>query len=205
MFHALSNVVIGLVESYGLIAVLVLMTLESCGIPAPSEVIMVFAGVLAGTGHLALIPAILAGTAGNVLGSVAAYYLAMRFGRPLLLGPGRYVGISTAHVDLAQRWFDRHGLLAVLLGRVLPVIRTYISFPAGLARVRFVPFVVLTAIGALPWCALLAVIGFAVGSNYERVLRPFSAATIVIAVLIAAALGHWLWRGRQSRAIGPEP
>ncbi len=188
------------ISSGGIALVFVLMAAESCGIPFPSEVIMPFAGFLAAQGHINLAGAIAAGTLGNVAGSLVAYALAARFGRPLLLGPGRRVGISSAHLDLADRWFERRGLLAVLVGRVLPVVRTYISFPAGLAHVEPVRFTVLTAIGALPWCAALAAGGYAIGANYDRISRPIELAAVVIAVLVVGVVVLWLVRGRRTAA-----
>lgn len=191
-----------LVTDHGLVAVVVLMAVESCGIPFPSEVIMPLAGALAagalGGSRLTLGGAIVAGAVGNLIGSMVAYALAARFGAPLLLGPGRWVGISRHHVDLATRWFRRHGLLAVLIGRVLPVVRTYISFPAGLARVPLGRFAVLTLVGALPWCAALAAAGYAVGANYERVSRPIEGAALAIAAVVVLALAGWLVRGRRA-------
>lgn len=188
------------ISSGGIALVFVLMAAESCGIPFPSEVIMPFAGFLAAQGHINLAGAIAAGTLGNVAGSLVAYTLAARFGRPLLLGPGRRVGISPSHLDLADRWFERRGLLAVLVGRVLPVVRTYISFPAGLAHVEPVRFTVLTAIGALPWCAALAAGGYAIGANYDRISRPIELAAVVIAVLVVVVVVLWLVRGRRTTA-----
>ncbi len=191
------------VENRGLAAVFGLMAAESCGIPFPSEVIMpvagaVAAGALAGGAHLGLVPAIIAGAAGNLLGSIIAWILAARFGEPLLLGPGRYLGISRSHIEMADRFFARRGLLAVFLGRMLPVIRTYISFPAGLARVPLVPFSVLTFVGALPWCAALAIAGYEVGANYDKVSGPIEKAAIVLAVLVAAGVIAWIVRGRRA-------
>jgi membrane protein DedA with SNARE-associated domain len=186
----------------GIVLVFVLMAAESCGIPFPSEVIMPFAGFFAAQGHISLTGSIIAGTLGNVAGSLVAYGLAARFGRPLLLGPGRRIGILAAHLDLADRWFDRHGLTAVLVGRVLPVVRTYISFPAGLARVEPVRFTLLTAIGALPWCIALAAAGYAIGANYSRVSGPIEVAAIVIAVIVVAIVVAWFVRGRRRGALG---
>jgi membrane protein DedA with SNARE-associated domain len=188
------------VTSGGIVLVFVLMAAESCGVPFPSEVIMPFAGFLAAQGHINLTGAILAGTFGNVVGSLVAYALAARFGRPLLLGPGRRVGISPSHLDLADGWFERYGLTAVLVGRVLPVVRTYISFPAGLARVEPVRFTLLTAIGALPWCIALAVGGYAIGANYDRISGPIEVAAIVLAVVVVAIVIGWLVRGRRRSA-----
>lgn len=188
------------VSGGGVALVFILMAAESCGVPFPSEVIMPFAGFLAAQGHISLVGAIAAGTLGNVVGSLIAYALAAAFGRPLLLGPGRVIGISARHLELADRWFDRHGLLAVLAGRVLPVVRTYISFPAGLARVPVVAFTVLTAVGALPWCIALAAGGDAIGANYSRISGPIEIVAIVFAVVLVAAVVAWFVRGRRRSA-----
>ncbi len=194
----MTQALVNLVTNYGLLAVLVLMAAESCGLPFPSEVIMPVGGALAAAGHLNLGLVILAGAVGNLVGSAVAYWLAARFGTPLLLGPGRRVGFSEKHLAMADRWFDRYGLLAVFIGRVLPVIRTYISFPAGLAGVRRTPFALLTFVGALPWCAALALVGFELKSNYDTIAGPLSKAAIVIALVVAIGLVVWFLRVRAS-------
>lgn len=187
-----------LVSTYGVWAVLVLMTVESCGVPFPSEVIMPSAGLLAATGHLNLAEAILAGAVGNLAGSLLAYVLAARFGEPLLLGPGRWIGIRPHHLEIADGWFRRWGLWAVFFGRDLPVVRTYISFPAGLAKVRLGWFTILTFAGALPWCAALALVGYTLGKNYDRVSGPIQYAAIAIALLVAVVVVLWYRRGRAT-------
>src|SRR2546428_10300054 len=194
---ALSN----LVASYGLLGVFVLMVGESCGLPLPSEVIMPTAGLLAATGHMqgGLIAAIVAGALANLVGSLVAYVLAARFGEPLLLGPGRYVGIRRHHLEMADGWFRRWGLLAVFIRRVLPVIRTYISFPAGLARIDLLKFSALTLIGALPWCAMLALVGYELGRNYDRISGPIEKGAVVLAVMVAIVVVIWYVRGRQAQ------
>lgn len=193
MTATLSN----LVANYGLLAVLVLMTFESCGLPFPSEVIMPTAGLLAATGHMNFAAAVLAGTVGNLIGSLVAFALAARFGEPLLLGPGRWVGIRAHHLELADGWFRRWGLWAVLAGRVLPVVRTYVSFPAGLARIDLVRFSILTFVGALPWCAALTLVGYTLGKNYDRVSGPIEKIAIGVAVLVFVAVAAWYVRGRS--------
>ena len=195
MTAAVSN----FVASYGLVAVFVLMMFESCGFPFPSEVIMPTAGLLAATAHVqgGLAAVILVGAFANLVGSLIAYGLAARFGEPLLLGPGRYVGIRRHHLELADGWFGRWGQLAVLIGRVLPVIRTYISFPAGLARVDLPRFSVLTFAGALPWCAALALVGYVLGENYDRISGVVEKAAIVIALLVVVVVAVWYMRGRE--------
>lgn len=193
----MSTLINNWVTSGGLLAVLVLMTVESCGIPFPSEVTMPVAGYFAATGRLNLIAVILAGTVGNLIGSLIAYWLSRRFGRPLLLGPGRRVGIKPSHLELADRWFARFGLWAVFLGRLLPIVRTYISFPAGLARVQPGWFALLTFVGALPWCAALAVVGYEIGANYTKVADPIGKAAIVLAILVVLGVAAWYVRGRR--------
>jgi len=188
------------VATYGLLAVFVLMVGESCGLPFPSEVIMPTAGLLAAGGHMNLVAAIIAGAAANLVGSLIAYVLAARFGEPLLLGPGRYVGIRRHHLEMADGWFQRWGLPAVLIGRVLPVIRTYISFPAGLARINLTWFSVLTFVGALPWVAALTLVGYLLGKNYDRISGPLEKGAIGIAVLVAIVVVVWYVRGREPRS-----
>ena len=197
MTAALSN----FIGAYGLVAVFVLMVFESCGVPFPSEVVMPTGGLLAATGHMpgGLVAVILAGAVANLVGSLIAYAAAARFGEPLLLGPGRYVGIRRHHLELADGWFRRWGLLAVFVGRMLPVIRTYISFPAGLARVDVLRFSVLTLIGALPWCALLALVGYELGRNYDRISGPIEKGAVIVAALVAIVVVIWYVRGRQAQ------
>jgi membrane protein DedA with SNARE-associated domain len=195
----LTAAVTNFIFTYGLVAVFILMVAESCGLPFPSEVIMPTAGLLAAAGHMSLAAAIVVGAFANLVGSLIAYGLAARFGEPLLLGPGRYVGIRRHHLELADGWFQRWGLWAVFIGRVLPVIRTYISFPAGLARIDLGKFAVLTFAGALPWCAALALVGYELGRNYDRISGTLQKAAIVIALLVVVVVIVWYVRGREPR------
>jgi membrane protein DedA with SNARE-associated domain len=191
------------VTSGGLLIVLVLMLINSCGVPFPSEVIMPVAGVLAAAGHFSIVLVILAGIAGNWLGALLAYALARRFGRPLLLGPGRHIGISPRHLDMADRWIDRYGLAAVFFGRMLPVIHTYISFPAGLAKMQPVWFAGLSLLGSTVWVTFLAVLGYEVGANYTKVSGPIGTAAIVIAVVVVIGVIAWYLRGRGRDDVTP--
>ena len=188
------------VTSGGLFIVLVLMLINSCGVPIPSEVVMPVAGVLAATGHFSIVVVIIVGVAGNWLGALLAYALARRFGRPLLLGPGRHVGISPQHLDMADRWIARYGLAAVFLGRMLPVVHTYISFPAGLAKMSPLWFAGLSLLGSTVWVTFLAVLGYEVGANYTKVSGPIGTAAIVIGVLVIIGLIAWYVRGRGRKA-----
>lgn len=195
----MSHTLTALVDSYGLLAIFVLMAGESCGLPISSEIVVPLGGALAATGHLNLVAVVVVAAAANLAGSLVAYWLADRFGRPLLLGrAGRYLGIRKGHLTMAERWFKRHGLAAVFVGRLLPVIRTYISFPAGFAEVPVGRFAALTFIGALPWNAALALAGYKARENWSTITKPVGTAAAVMAVLVVVGLVVWFIQGRRS-------
>lgn len=176
------------------------MVLESACIPIPSEVTMVFGGALVTAPFLApeqqldLWLVALAGTAGNIVGSWLAYWAGYAGGRPLIDRWGRFLLIRPHEVDRAHDWFERYGEAAVFGGRLLPVVRTFISLPAGVVRMRFARFTVYTALGCLPWSLLLAWLGYLLGERWEsveRAIRPFAWA---IAGTIAVAVVWFVWR-----------
>ena len=185
------------VSHYGLLAIFVIMTAESCGIPFPSEVTMPLAGALAFGHRLSLVLAITSGILGNIFGGVIAYWLAAQFGTSILLGPGRYVGISKHHLELADTWFQKHGGSSVFVGRLLPVLRTYISFPAGLARMQFGGFLVASLIGCAIWDIALALGGFLLGSAYSHIAHSFTLATVLCALILVGLAALLFVRGRM--------
>ena len=199
----MTSALAGLVSRYGLLAVFLTMTGESCGLPLPSEVVVPFAGVLAANGNLNFVAVVLVATFANLCGSLLAYAIVARWGRDILLGPGRWLGIRRHHVEIADRWFARWGLLAVFIGRLLPVVRTYISFPAGLARVPVGRFLLLTFAGALPWNLALAWIGYTLRQHYDQVARLIQDGGYVIAVVVAVIVVVWWARGRRESASEP--
>ena len=189
------------IATYGYAAIFLLMLLESACIPIPSEVTMLFGGALvsapflAADQQLALVPVVLAGTAGNLVGSWLAFAVGVVGGRPLVERWGRYLLLRPHEIDRAHVWFERRGEAAVFVARLLPVIRTFISLPAGVAGMDLRRFTVYTVLGCLPWCLALAALGVAVGDRWEQVgalLRPFSWA-IAVGVLLVVA---WWVRGR---------
>jgi membrane protein DedA with SNARE-associated domain len=202
---------------YGLLAVFVLMLLESACIPIPSEVTMLFGGALTNASfvaslgqegrHLNFVAVVLAGTLGNLVGSWIAWGVGWRGGRPLIEHWGRYVFLRQHELDRAEVWFDRHGEAAVFVSRLLPVVRTFISLPAGIAEMPFARFSLYTFLGCLPWTFALAALGYFLGSQWEVVehlLRPIS---IAIALLVLAAAVWWLYRRwkEQRRPAPTEP
>ena len=190
----MSNFVLQVVSSGGLIAIFVLMALESAGIPISSEIVVPLGGALAsgalvGQQHLDFYGVVAASSAGNMAGSMVAYLLVRRYGEGLMLGPGRRIGLSAGHMRLAERFFDRFGLFAVFLGRLFPVVRTYISFPAGLSRkVKPLPFAIATTLGAIPWNFALAWAGLKLGDHYHDVEKTLGKFTIPIALVVLLIL-----------------
>jgi membrane protein DedA with SNARE-associated domain len=180
------------IEDYGYLAIFVLMLAESACIPIPSEVTMVFGGALAGGAvasiHLNLALVVVAGVAGNVAGSYLAWALGRWGGRPAWRRWGRYLLLREDDIDRAQRWFDRHGPGAVFFGRLLPVIRTFISLPAGFAGMRPLRFGIYTTAGCIPWTLGLAYAGYFLGANWQSVVSAFHGPTYVLAAVIIVLL-----------------
>lgn len=199
LLASLANLIVTIISQSGYVGVLVLMTFESTGIPIPSEVIMPFAGYLVFTGRFSLVLAVLVGTLGNVLGSLIAYEIARRGGRPLVHRFGRAVLLSEQDLARSEHWFQRYGHITVLLSRLLPVIRTYISFPAGLAEMPLLEFLGYTTIGSLAWSWLLCWLGLKAGSQWEYLRQQFHGADLIIAGLIVLTIIWWVWRHLQHR------
>lgn len=195
----LVNWVTEVIGSYGVWAVFILMVLESACIPVPSEAIMLFGGFLAGQGKTTLFAVIVAGVAGNVVGSWIAYWVGLKKGRDWAL-QWHWLHITPERLDKADRWFERYGSWAVLIARMLPIIRTFISFPAGVARMPFWRFTILTVIGCIPWVTLLAWLGLLVGDNWEAVQHKLHYFDYAVALLIVAGIIWMLVRYRRRRA-----
>ncbi|HEY9289176.1 MAG TPA: DedA family protein [Candidatus Dormibacteraeota bacterium] len=193
----MSHAIIQLITAGGLVAIFLTMTAESAGIPISSEIVVPLGGALAAQAKLSFVGVVIAATAGNLLGSLIAYFLVRRYGEALILGPGRRVGLTAGHLRLANRFFERLGLAAVFVGRLLPVIRTYISFPAGLSRITPVPFTLATVAGAVPWNLALAFAGYKLGENYERVAAALGPFTLPLAIALLVIVVAAYYYGRR--------
>ena len=196
-----------LISQYGYLAVFVLMLAESACIPVPSEVIMMFGGALAAGAvpgaHPALFGVFVAGVLGNVAGSYIAWAVGKYAGQAAIRRWGRRVGIREHEIDKATAWFERHGQVAVLVGRVIPVIRTFISLPAGFADMPTGVFGLYTALGAIPWTAVLAIAGYALGANWEHVANDFHGPTYAIVGIIVVGAVVLIVRRRKAAAQAP--
>ena len=196
----LSGFVIATISSLGYGGIVLLMAIESACIPLPSEVIMPFSGYLVFTGEFSLWGVAVAGAAGCVLGSLVAYFIGAYGGRTLVYKYGYYVLISHQDLALADRWFNRHGGITIFIGRLLPIIRTFIALPAGISRMALLPFVVYTFTGSFLWCYGLAWIGLKLGENWKTLgayFHKFDAAIALILIVAAAWYIRRHWRHRR--------
>ncbi|MBJ7597241.1 MAG: DedA family protein [Candidatus Nephthysia bennettiae] len=193
----MSSFLIRLISLGGIPTIFLTMAAESAGIPISSEIVVPLGGALASQGRLSFVLVVAAATLGNLVGSLVAFLLVRRYGRRLVLGPGRRLGLSEGHLRLAERFFERFGSLTVFIGRLLPVVRTYISFPAGLGRMGVVRFSVLTLLGSLPWNLGLAYAGYRLGRDYQAIEHTIGVFTIPLAVLVLILIGVVYLLGRR--------
>jgi membrane protein DedA with SNARE-associated domain len=188
----LSGYITQLISAIGYAGVFILMTLESAALPVPSEVVMPFAGYLAyqGTFNLYLISII--GAVGCTAGSVLSYYVGYKGGRPFIEKYGKYFFIESSRMELAETWFKKYGDRAVFFSRLLPVVRTFISLPAGIGRYDLKKLITFSFIGSLPWCFALAYVGFSLGPFWNKIIGFFNGLDIiVIAAIVLVALYYW--------------
>ena len=208
----LTTFITNMYVTLGLAGIVVAMALESCCIPLPSEIVMPLAGVmfvegklLAGVNFwLGLVLIALAGAIGCLIGSTAAYGIGYTGGRPLMLKYGRYVLISQHDADMADRFFQKWGGATAFFSRLMPIVRTYISLPAGITKMPFIKFCVYTFLGSFPWCFLLAYVGTVVGNNLSALTPIFRSFEVVIIIALVILLVLYIWRhilnDRKARA-----
>ena len=193
----LSGFIVATISTLGYSGIVLLMAIESACIPLPSEIIMPFSGYLVSTGELNLWAVGFAGAVGCVLGSLVAYWVGMYGGRPFIEQYGRYILLSRHDLDIADRWFAKYGEIIVFVSRLLPAIRTFIAFPAGVARMNLTRFVVYTFAGSLPWCIGLAYVGQKLGEQWDqdpRLKMWFHRFDFVIGIVGVIAVTWWIWR-----------
>ena len=188
------------VMSLGYPGIVFLMFLESSFIPFPSEVVMIPAGYLAYEGKMNLALVILAGVVGSLTGALLNYYLAVKLGRPFLLHYGKYVMFNEASMRKMEDFFARHGHVSTFTGRLIPVVRQYMSLPAGLARMNLAVFSFYTSLGAGIWVTILALLGYFIGGN-EMLIKEYLR-DIIIILAVAVILGitaYWRWQQNNGR------
>lgn len=193
----LTNFIIQTISNSGYIGIFLLMVAESALIPIPSEVIMPFSGYLVSTGKFNVILVIIAGSFGNLVGALIAYFVGAYLGRGFVLKYGKYVLLKKSHLELAESYFKKYGDRSTFISRLLPAIRTYVSLPAGVAKMNLRKFAVYTLIGSIIWNAVLTYIGIKLGEEWNNI-RKYSDYfdAVVIIVVIVAIIAYW--RKRKS-------
>src|ERR1700752_1621175 len=197
IIEILSVFIVGTISALGYPGLVLLMGIESACIPLPSEIIMPFSGFLVYTGRFNLWAVSVAGAAGCVLGSLVAYWVGMYGGRPVIEKYGKYILLSRHDLDIADRWFSKYGEEIVFVSRLFPAIRTFLAFPAGVARMNLTRFVIYTFAGSLPWCLGLAYIGQKLGEQWDKddpLKTWFHRFDFVIGIVAVLAVGWWVWR-----------
>jgi membrane protein DedA with SNARE-associated domain len=197
ILEVLTAFIVATISTLGYGGIVLLMAIESACIPLPSEIIMPFSGYLVYTGRFNLWLVGIAGAFGCVVGSLVAYWVGMYGGRPLIEKYGKYLLVSHHDLDLADRWFARFGEIIVFVSRLLPAIRTFIAFPAGVARMDLKKFIIYTFAGSLPWCLGLAYVGQKLGEHWDkdpRLKALFHRFDFVIGILLVLAIIWWVWR-----------
>ena len=204
IIEIVSGFIIATISALGYSGIVLLMAIESACIPLPSEIIMPFSGYLVSTGELNLWGVAVAGAVGCVLGSLVAYWVGMYGGRPLIEKYGRFILLSRHDLDIADRWFAKRGEIIVFVSRLLPAIRTFIAFPAGVARMNLPKFIIYTFAGSLPWCLGLAYVGKKLGEQWNKddTLKTwFHRFDFVIGIVGVVLVVWWVRRHiRHSRA-----
>ena len=205
----MSDWIVRLIEQSGYLGVAFLMFLETVFPPIPSEVIMSLAGVAAGQGKLSLGWVIAAGTTGAMLGNILWYLAARALGimrlKPLILRYGRWVTMSWGEVLRAERWFAKHGTFFVFLGRMLPTVRSLVSVPAGLLKMRFKTFFIASTVGTAGWTAMLAFAGYKLGENFDDIEELLGPASNAILALLLAGYIYRVWTHRDIDDVHADP
>lgn len=192
IIETLSSIVIDLISRFGYISEFFLMVFESMGIPIPSEVIMPFSGLLVGRGELSFWMVVVIGALANLVGSLVAYGIGYWGGEPLVEKYGKYIMLKKHDLEMAHRWFDKYGKATAFFSRMLPIVRTYISFPAGFAKMPIGQFGIYTFLGSLPWCYVLTVIGIKMGEEWESIKKYFHILDILVAIAIMYIIAGWV-------------
>ncbi|RLB65509.1 MAG: DedA family protein [Deltaproteobacteria bacterium] len=199
MLTSVVTTIIAIVGKLGYSGIVIMMFLESSFFPFPSEVVIPPAGYLASLGRMNMYLVVAAGIFGSILGALFNYWLAVKFGRPAILRFGHYFGLNETKFNRVEQLFRRHGNFSTFVGRLIPGVRQYISFPAGLARMPITPFILYTGLGAGIWIVILAIIGYLVGNNQELIKRYSHQSFYYLLPAIIIITGVYIWYQRKKQ------
>jgi membrane protein DedA with SNARE-associated domain len=202
----LGNLALSIVEACGYYGIIITMALESACVPLPSEVVMPLGGALVAKGVYGFWAVVFAGTVGNLIGSITAWWVGLKGGRPFIERYGRYILLSAHDLERAERWFAKYGEATVFFSRMLPIVRTFISLPAGIGKMPLWRFCIFTFIGAIPWNWFLTYIGFKVGEQWdEKYSKYYHEFQYVIAALILIGIIWFIWHHVKGRMRSKSP
>ena len=193
MLTSIVNFIVETVGSLGYLGIFLMMFLESSFFPFPSEVVMIPAGYLAYKGEMNMFIAIAVGILGSLAGALFNYYIAVKFGRKFLIKYGKYFFIKEPTIVKMEEFFKSHGHISTFSGRLIPAVRQYISFPAGLARMNLFVFCIYTSLGAGIWVIILTLLGYFLGGN-EALIKEYLHTIIIVILVLLAILGIWYYR-----------
>jgi len=199
LLSAITTWIIHVISALGYPGVVLLMTLHSAAIPVPSEIVMPFAGFLASTGRFNLWAVALSGTLGNLFGATIIYWISHKGGRALIAKYEHVLFVSSGDVERVEKFFNKFGPAAIFIGRCIPIVATFISIPAGLARVRYWKFALFTVLGAVIWNIVLAYIGFKLGEHWMSLREKLHGFETLIAGIIIIGIVWWAWRHIRGR------
>lgn len=188
MFHDFLRWLVEAVGTLGYPGVFIMMALESTFVPIPSEAVMIPAGYLVEQGKMDFFVSLIAGVSGSIAGSYLNYFLALWLGRPFILRYGKYVGVSKEKFLKVDKYFQNHGEITIFIGRLIPVVRHLISFPAGLGRMNHIKFTTYTSIGAGLWVAVLLGLGYMIGKNQQLINKYLTQVTILLVIASAVTV-----------------
>ncbi len=197
--EVLVNWITQMIASVGYFGVFFLMVLESAVMPVPSEVVMPFAGYLSFTNVFNIWYVVLAGTIGNLVGSLIAYFAGMYLGRGFILRYGKYILLEKKYLLLTEKWFKRYGDKIIFFSRMLPVVRTVISLPAGIGRMNLKKFIIYTFVGSIPWNFALTYVGYWLGKRWELILSYSRILDIVVILGIIFLIVWYVWSHRKNK------
>jgi Uncharacterized membrane-associated protein len=197
LITSLGQFVVHIISTFGYAGVFFAMAIESACIPLPSEIILPFTGYMVFIGQFGFWQATIAATLGNLFGGLIAYFVGVWGGRPFLKRYGRYFMIKERELAWTERLFERHGEVTVFVGRVLPIVRTFISLPAGIARMNLLKMSTYTVTGAFLWCTFLIFVGQKLGENWNSLKTYFHRADVVVGGVIVFAVIYVLWKHRR--------
>ncbi|NQY94953.1 MAG: DedA family protein [Campylobacteraceae bacterium] len=198
MLTDMTNFIVEMVGTLGYMGIFFMMFLESSFVPFPSEVVMIPAGYLVYKGEMNAGAAIFAGVSGSLFGALFNYYLALKFGRQFLIKYGKYVFIKEETVFKMENYFEKHGPISTFAGRLIPAVRQYISFPAGIAKMNLIKFSLYTSLGACIWVVILTLLGYYIGENQELIHEYLR--YIILSILFLLAVGGYLYYRKNKKA-----